>query len=235
MAERDRATAPFGQGRRLYEIRMHRGMSQGLLARAIGVSTGTIQNYEKGRAPMTLQRVEQLASALNVQPADLFAASGSALPKFRFQGDRVLLLPQLINPNVWPNGCGFYGRAPVITGTAPPIVDVDRATLAACGLAPNAPGAIAWLDWMKRIHADDRAAVQRELVLLDTTDVFALQYRLRGWDGVERSIVDCSRMARDELGRATRLQGMFLDVTQARRTAEAERTIKQIFRTFRRN
>jgi DNA-binding transcriptional regulator YiaG len=45
-------------GRRLREIRECRGMSQGRLARALGVSVGTIQSYEDGRTHITTR--EQL-------------------------------------------------------------------------------------------------------------------------------------------------------------------------------
>ena len=39
-------------------------MSQGQLARAIGVSVGTIQNHEHGRVHITVDRLEELARAL---------------------------------------------------------------------------------------------------------------------------------------------------------------------------
>jgi transcriptional regulator with XRE-family HTH domain len=51
-------------GRRLQQIREHRNMSQGQLARAIGVSVGTIQNHEHGRVHITVDRLEELARAL---------------------------------------------------------------------------------------------------------------------------------------------------------------------------
>lgn len=71
-------------GQRLREIRNHRQMSQRMLARSIGVMVGTIQNYEQGRAHVSVERLEQLALALRCQPADLLEPTGSALPKYRF-------------------------------------------------------------------------------------------------------------------------------------------------------
>ena len=71
-------------GARLRQIRHHRGMSQGLLARTIGVSIGTIQNYEHGRARITADRLQQFARALQCEPNDLLMPPGSPLPKYRF-------------------------------------------------------------------------------------------------------------------------------------------------------
>jgi transcriptional regulator with XRE-family HTH domain len=79
---------PERLGKRLHEIREHRGMSQRLLARTIGVAVGTIQNYEHGRVQMTTKRIEQLAHALQCEPSELLKSSGSALPKYHFAGSR---------------------------------------------------------------------------------------------------------------------------------------------------
>lgn len=229
MIERNRATAPFGQGRRLYEIRMLRGMSQGLLARSIGVSHGTIQNYERDRATMSIGRIEQLAHALNVEPADLLARPGSPMPKYRFEGDRPARLVQPERLDLWPVTIGFYSRP--ANGHAL-MVDVDRGVLRACGLAANAPGYMAWIDWMKRIHSDDTAMVQHELYRLGRTGVFAAQYRLEGFDGVEHAIVDCGRMSYRD-GTATRLHGMMVDVTRMRRNKITEFNIALLIKYFR--
>ena len=58
-------------GKRLLEIRQHRGISQGRIAKVLGVSVGTVQNYEHGRTHITTDRLEQLARALQCEPADL--------------------------------------------------------------------------------------------------------------------------------------------------------------------
>jgi len=70
-------------GQRLHQIRVHREKSQGQIAKAIGVSVGTIQNYEHGRAHITMGRIEQLARALQCEPADLLARPDSPLPRYR--------------------------------------------------------------------------------------------------------------------------------------------------------
>jgi transcriptional regulator with XRE-family HTH domain len=62
-------------GARLAEIRKVRGLSQGQLAKAIGVTVGTIQAYEHGRARIAVERLEALADALQCEPADLLKSS----------------------------------------------------------------------------------------------------------------------------------------------------------------
>jgi transcriptional regulator with XRE-family HTH domain len=68
-------------GRRLREIRECRGMSQGRLARALGVTVGTIQSYEHGRTHITLDRLLELAPALQCEPLELLTLR-SPLPRY---------------------------------------------------------------------------------------------------------------------------------------------------------
>jgi transcriptional regulator with XRE-family HTH domain len=70
-------------GKRLLQIRLHREMSQAQIARALGVSVGTIQNYEHGRAHVTAERIAQLARALQCEPHDLLVPPDSPLPRYR--------------------------------------------------------------------------------------------------------------------------------------------------------
>jgi transcriptional regulator with XRE-family HTH domain len=65
-------------GERLRQLRLHREISQGQIARVIGVTVGTIQNYEHGRAGLGVDRIEQLARALQCEPVELLAPPGSA-------------------------------------------------------------------------------------------------------------------------------------------------------------
>jgi transcriptional regulator with XRE-family HTH domain len=64
-------------GRHLAEIRKARGMSQGWLAKRIGVSVGTIQAYEHGRARIAVDRLQALADALRCEAAELLKQSES--------------------------------------------------------------------------------------------------------------------------------------------------------------
>jgi transcriptional regulator with XRE-family HTH domain len=70
-------------GERLRQVRLHRAVSQGRLARALGVTVGTIQNYERGRAGLGVDRIEQLARALQCEPVELLAPPGSPPPRYR--------------------------------------------------------------------------------------------------------------------------------------------------------
>jgi transcriptional regulator with XRE-family HTH domain len=58
-------------GERLAEARKARGFSQGWLAKRIGVSVGTIQAYEHGRARIAVERLQALSDALQCDVADL--------------------------------------------------------------------------------------------------------------------------------------------------------------------
>jgi len=69
-------------GERLHQIREHRHISQRRIAKAIGVSVGTIQNYEHGRAHITTDRLEQLAHALQCEPVDLLTSPGTPPPRY---------------------------------------------------------------------------------------------------------------------------------------------------------
>ena len=64
-------------GQRLQQVRQHRGLSQGRLAKAIGVTVGTVQHYEHGRVPITVDRIEQLAMALHCEFVEMLAPPGS--------------------------------------------------------------------------------------------------------------------------------------------------------------
>jgi transcriptional regulator with XRE-family HTH domain len=58
-------------GAHLAQVRKSRSLSQGKLAKAIGVTVGTIQAYEHGRARITLERLIALAEAFQYEPVEL--------------------------------------------------------------------------------------------------------------------------------------------------------------------
>jgi transcriptional regulator with XRE-family HTH domain len=72
MAQKRRVDGRIGA--RLVAVRKARGMSQNWLAKRIGVSVGTVQAYEHGRARVTVERLEALADALQCKPADLLTS-----------------------------------------------------------------------------------------------------------------------------------------------------------------
>jgi transcriptional regulator with XRE-family HTH domain len=69
--------------KRLHQVREHRHISQGQIAKAIGVSVGTVQNYEHARTHIPADRLEQLARALQCEPADLLAPPEAPPPRYR--------------------------------------------------------------------------------------------------------------------------------------------------------
>ena len=68
-------------GERIAQVRIAADVSQARLAKRVGVTVGTIQNYERGRNSLTVTRLWELAIALNCEPADLLKPSGSPLPR----------------------------------------------------------------------------------------------------------------------------------------------------------
>jgi transcriptional regulator with XRE-family HTH domain len=69
-------------GQRLREVRQHREISPANLAKAIGVSVGTIQHYEHGRTRITDNRLDQLAQALSCGRLELLMPPGSPPPPY---------------------------------------------------------------------------------------------------------------------------------------------------------
>lgn len=70
-------------GERLRQIREHRELSQGTIARALRVTIGAIQHYEQGRTRITTQRLEELSRALQCEPADLLMPPDSPPPRYK--------------------------------------------------------------------------------------------------------------------------------------------------------
>jgi transcriptional regulator with XRE-family HTH domain len=58
-------------GARLAEVRRHCSLTQGQLAKAVGVTLTTIQNWQRGRTGLPAKRLAALANALHCQPIDL--------------------------------------------------------------------------------------------------------------------------------------------------------------------
>lgn len=70
-------------------------------------------------------------------------------------------------------------------------------------------------DWIRRVHPDDLADVERALTehLRGTEPTFELRHRLRHKDGSYRWTLCRATIERDGAGRAVRVQGMHADVT----------------------
>jgi transcriptional regulator with XRE-family HTH domain len=83
------AVAKAALGQRLREVRQCRGLSQAKLARAIGVTVGTIQAYEHDRSRVTVDRLLAIAAVFQCEPGELLAPPGTALLP-RYPSNRIL-------------------------------------------------------------------------------------------------------------------------------------------------
>ncbi|QRE72745.1 PAS domain S-box protein [Methylobacterium aquaticum] len=88
-------------------------------------------------------------------------------------------------------------------------------------LADVAPTAAWWID---HIHPDDRARIDASIhaVIDGAGTVWGDEYRFRRADGSYADVFDRGSVIRDEAGRAVRMIGAMLDLTERKR-AEAER------------
>lgn len=93
-------------------------------------------------------------------------------------------------------------------------------------------------EWVARIHPDDRAQAEKKFidaVAGDTTE-YSAEYRIiRSSDGQLRWIRVAARIERDSSGRALRLIGAHLDVTDMMLAQEALRESEQRFRLIANN
>lgn len=80
-------------------------------------------------------------------------------------------------------------------------------------------------DWWKaQIHTDDRARVSasiEEVISTGSSERWRECYRFRRGDGRYADIVDCGFVVTDENGRATRMVGAMMDMTERNRAAAA--------------
>lgn len=96
VGSRYKAAHPFGFGRKLFEIRSGKGMTQAELAGKMKVSVRTVSYYERRAKNPTVQFLERIAAALEVpvrvfleeegsqaapQPAQVIKALKQRLPK----------------------------------------------------------------------------------------------------------------------------------------------------------
>lgn len=72
MKERLRKDFSSKIGEKIKKLRKSQGLSQSKLAEYIGVSYQQIQKYESGRSAITIDRLFQIANALNVSIAIFF-------------------------------------------------------------------------------------------------------------------------------------------------------------------
>lgn len=74
-------------GARVREVRNATGVSLRELARRLALSPATITALEKGRTTMSVDRLHEIATALEVSPAELFATGSAATVRVRGEED----------------------------------------------------------------------------------------------------------------------------------------------------
>jgi transcriptional regulator with XRE-family HTH domain len=67
-------------GHRVRAMRLEKGMSQGKLGDALGVTFQQVQKYEKGANRIGAGRLQRIAEVFNVPVSAFFAAQGSRAP-----------------------------------------------------------------------------------------------------------------------------------------------------------
>lgn len=84
-------------GRKLKELRLSRGLTQGELGRRLGVTFQQVQKYETGANRLAPVRMVQAAEVLEVAPAQFFEGLGDPArsPKSSEVNARVALLTRL--------------------------------------------------------------------------------------------------------------------------------------------
>lgn len=101
------------------------------------------------------------------------------------------------------------------------------------GVVPNA-GDRTWNFWNSRVHPQDKARVEASMedVIAGRQDLYESEYRLRHEDGGWRWVLDRGRVPeRDANGRATRMVGFLVEITDRVQTQEALRQSEFRYRT----
>ncbi len=91
-------------------------------------------------------------------------------------------------------------------------------------------GEFAVSDWLKLVHPDDRAHVERLIreVAAGESDERSIEYRWKAERGEWKWILACGNLAaRDQAGRPLRLLGTLIDISERKRTEEALRLAKK--------
>ena len=101
------------------------------------------------------------------------------------------------------------------------------------GLVPQT-GDRTWAFWNRRVHPEDVVRVEASIqdVIAGRQDLYEAEYRLRHEDGSWRWVLDRGRVPeRDANGRATRMVGFLVEITDRIHTQEALRQSEFRYRT----
>jgi PAS domain S-box-containing protein len=93
-----------------------------------------------------------------------------------------------------------------------------------------------WADterWLKTVHPEDRERVRAVDADVGRTSGFDMEYRIFHRDGDVRWVRDRAHvLSRDALGRPTEIQGLLMDVTEARRIDRDRREVRRRYRSL---
>jgi PAS domain S-box-containing protein len=93
-----------------------------------------------------------------------------------------------------------------------------------------------WSDterWLKTVHPEDRERVQRIDADVAETGEFDMEYRIFHRDGGVRWVRDRAHvLSRDALGQPTEIQGLMMDVTEARRIDRDRREVRRRYQSL---
>lgn len=89
-------------------------------------------------------------------------------------------------------------------------------------------------EWTKRIHPDDRQRIveAQEKALSSGTNVFITEYRFLVHEKGYRDIYDRCYIVRNKEGKAIRMMGSMMDITERKRTEELIRSSEETLRTI---
>ncbi|PWT71630.1 MAG: hypothetical protein C5B46_07895, partial [Proteobacteria bacterium] len=136
----------------------------------------------------------------------------AAQEKLQRLSERMLLAAQSANLGIWD------------WDVERDVVEWDDAMLRIYGITSQTTFGTAQQTWQATLHPDDR---QRAMADVDRAlghgDVYDSEFRIQRSDGDVRNVKAYGRIQRDEQGRAQRLIGINLDVTDQRRAQEVVR------------
>jgi PAS domain S-box-containing protein len=88
--------------------------------------------------------------------------------------------------------------------------------------------------WLATVHPEDRERVAQSSSRIDEDgEPYVMEYRIIAKDGTTRWVRDQARLlSRDALGRPKEIQGLVIEITDARRSERDRREAEQLYRTL---
>lgn len=167
---------------------------------ALGFGYFSAQVIEIDRKPRVLLMVQDITERRAAQE------------RLQRLSERMLLAAQSANLGIWD------------WDVQRDVVEWDAAMLRIYGIADQSVSTNTYESWQRALHADDKeralADVERALA---QGDIYDSEFRIQRPNGEVRHVKAYGRIQRDEQGRALRLIGINLDVTDQRRAQEVVR------------